>query len=482
MCNLKKNVFLIVFFSPGLVFARAEVGFNFQSYLTESVIKSHLDHYLSMEFAFEDYHQYSRWGYGFKGLSSVSLDQSRENNFAMPALFASYKIDDLVGAYDLSIVLGRQIYELNKTRSAPHAEDDQSTRYQIPEPWSYLDDLWTLGLWQSYIRWDMLQPKKQGLTGLFFSTNNTHWSMTLFLSWLFLPYQGPSVGFTPEGKIDFGRSRWITFSQTDYTAFSRKIEVLYWMEKIYLKNIILNKSLAAKLRLGDVDKHWINGAFAYKPVNKIYFRVNPMFTIEKLAIENTIQYELFNHYLFSADAGIKRRWWTVIASFSQEIPEKKVFSSEWMITPYLPDTLLLSAYFLVDIEEVLKFYFLEEVAVKFLYSKINKTLIKQEGIDLLPNVDIDINKYQILYGVAAEFSGSFFKTIQHNLFWKGEYMYSIVQKGGWLHFMLGWKIKDRLSIISWVDILGVNPGGEKGFFSSYQTNDRIGLKINYEFF
>ena len=329
----------------------------------------------------------------------------------------------------------------------------------------------------------MLQPEKQGLTGLFFSTNGTYWTMTLFLSWIFLPSQSPSIGFTPEGKIDIMRNRWITFSQTDYIAFSRKIEVFYWLEKIYLKDIILNKSLAAKFRLGDINRQWINVAIAHKPINKIYFRLDPRITIEKLAIENYIRYDLFTHYLFSLDIGVRRKWGALIASFSQEITEEKVFSREWMITPYLPDTRLFSIYFSIDIAEILRVSIIENISFKFLYSKVYKNFLKQNDNELIPpNVDIDINKYQILYGVSTGVSGSFVNTKNHRLLWEGKYMYSIAQKGGWLNAGLAWIFMDRFFIKSWVDVLGVNPGGKKGFFNSYQTNDRVGISIGYEFF
>lgn len=466
----RRYIFLFVFFLCKAQ-AQLDVGFEYSSYLTHSDLEGQLNHYMDVSFDFKHYDHLDSWFYGAKIISQFSLDESNQNYLSSTDLFVAYELTDVLDGYHFNFTLGRQtrLNDRGKEQSRPYSMEI------YPESWSFMDEVWQLGLWEGRANWDYLNPRQKGLTGSFFTVTKDQWLFTLFLSGLFIPDSGPSVSLT-KGVVHSG-SRWFLPPQSEFILFSQRIEALYWLHKPYLKDVILNDSIAARFRFGSQDKHWFSLAYAYKPVNQIYFKVDGGFSIDKKAVASNIHYQSFKHSLISMDFGMTQNIFKTVLSITQERPLQPNVSKDWIV-PVLSKVMFFSSYVELDLQ---KYYLpIRLLSFNFLYSQfVDSSEEEMEGEEKQLKLDLNVNRFKLSRG----FSLSAYSRKFH---WKTQsfsvgvaYWYSIPEQGGWLHTSFKWHIGPRLFLESGLDILGVNSAKKGRFFNSYKQNDRVTVKLVY---
>ena len=460
---------LLGFLPIAAVQASLKISMGRSAYLTKAVLKSQLNHYTDIGLDLEKYSHFQNWFFGGKALSSFFIDSSRQNYISVPDLFLGHELS--FSGYNFNIVLGRRLqskqflYDI-KRESDTHIKAG-------PEPWSFMDEIWSLGLWQGQIQWDHLLLEEQGLTGAFFTLQKNQIAFTVFLSGLFFPNSTPSIEITPKGEI-FSTSRWFSFPQSSFTAFNQKIEGLYWMEKPYLKNVLLNDSVAFRFRAGSTKKQWFNISYAYKPINQIYFKIKPQLSIENTTLDSFIHYHAFKHSLVSIDIGLKNKFLTSILSVTQEIPRNPKVPENW-IAPVLPQALFAGAHFKIH----LKKYLLDYIEFNSLYSRF---VYKEKHTELTNQL-----KLNLATGRFRLHKGFYFGAVTKPLAWKNQkifvkagWQYSVPEQGGWLNAEIHWKMSPKLFVSAGIDILGAENNNIDTFFNTYRYNDRIRLKAAYE--
>ena len=459
-------------FAPTEAEAKLSVSTGHTAYITPAELKNQRDHYTDLYLNFQKYGHFKPWFYGSEIKSRFSLDNSYQNHFTVPDLFMGY--NGGFNHWQFNLILGR-----HKRVSAPAhlANPDQSSDssiYVVEEPWSAMDEIWQLGLWQGRVNWDYFQAQQQGLTGAFFTIEKKPWLFSLFLSPLFVPENGPSVEIK-EGEVR-SSSRWFLPPQSQFISFSQRIDALYWLHKPYLKDIILNESIAVKFRFGDKTKQWFSMAYGYKPINQVYFKIDSAFSIDKKAIDNVLNYQPFRHSLISMDFGLKRGAFKTILSVTQEIPNRPKSPGKGLL-PFLPNGLFFSAHTALNFKEYK--WLLESLKINFIYSHFSskKTAVSEPQL----NIDLNINRFKMHYGLALSAQSKPFEWKNQSLALALNYWYSIPEQGGWLNASLNWKITTTLSFQSSIDILGVENLKQNSFFNSYKQNDRINATVTYVF-
>ena len=456
-----------------------DLSFAYSTYITDTDLESQLNHYMDVGLDFKYHGVFNGvWSYGAEIASQFSLDESRQNYVAVPDLFIGYKISNIWSGYNFNVVLGRHkkagrggVQNPPAPASAPAIRE----RSQISiDSWSFMDEVWNMGLWQSRVNWDYLQPQQQGLIGSFFTVGKDNWLLTLFLSGLFLPDRGPSVDIR-EGKVQ-SASRWFVPPRSEFVVFSQRIEAFYWLEEPYLKNVILNDSVALRFRFGSAESQWFSLAYAYKPVNQIYFKIDGGFSIDQKAVSSVIHYQSFKHSLLSMDFGIKKNIFNFVFSLTQSAPQRPHLPENWIV-PTLPQALFFGSYMEMDLRQ----YRLpvEIVGLNLLYSRFSdpEQERKQTTARRL-ELDLNINRFRLYKGFSLQAHSKRF-------YWKDQifslsvgYWYSLPEEGGWLNSSLDWQISPRLTLKGDMDILGAN-NKNSGFFSSYKQNDRVRVKLTY---
>ena len=466
------KVFFIIVFCLFVHHTQAKLSVlaKYTSYMTSTHWKDQLNHYMNIGLNFQKYKHYPNWFYGSEIDSLFSLDKSYQNYLTFPDLFLGYKRD--FNQWRFNFILGRH----KRVSSIPLESNKQSLNQStiLEEPWSAMDEIWQLGLWQGRLNWDYLQPQQTGLTGAFFTIEKKPWLFSVFVSSVFFPEHSPVVDIK-EGEVR-SDSRWFTPPQSQFVAFNQRIDALYWLSSPYLKNIILNESLAFRFRFGDRTKQWFSMAYGYKPINQLYFKVDSTFSIDKKSINNVIHYQPFQHSLISMDFGLTRGIFKTILSVTQEIPYRPKSPGKGLV-PTLPKALFFSAHTNFHLAKYR--WFLENFKLNFIYSHF--TSIKQTSSEPKLNLDLNINRFKMPYGFAFSAKTKPLEWQKQSLAFKLSYWYSIPEQGGWLNASLQWKLTPTLYLQSDMDILGVEKKEKKSFFNSYKQNDRIRIMVNYAF-
>ena len=447
--------------------AQLELSSGYSSYITSTDLKGKLDHYVDVGLDFKYYESFNSWSYGTEINSLFFLDESNQHYLSISDLFVSYDLSNVLGGYNFNFILGS--YKYNKEAQKGNGEKQISS-----ESWSFMDEIWHLGLWQSRINWDYFQPRQKGLVGSFFTVEKNEWLFTLFLSGLFFPDQEPYIDIN-NGNIQ-SRSRWFIPPQSNFVIFDQRIEALYWLQKPYLKNVILNDSVAIRFRFGSQENDWFSLAYAYKPVNQTYFRIDGGFSIDEKAVNSVVQYQSFKHSLISMDFGFKRDFFRTVFSVIHEIPLRPEVPEDWIV-PVLPKALFFSSHVEFDFQKYL--FPVELLKFSFLYSRFVRSSDTNFDENTQISLDLNINRFKLYYGFAIS-------AYSRNFTWKSQsflmgvsYWYSIPEKGGWLHASFKWRFASQFVFTSDIDILGAD-SNKQGFFNSYKQNDRIRVKVIYE--
>ena len=448
-----------------------DLSLQYSNYLTSTDRKNLLDHYVSAGLDLKYYNRSGSWFYGAEMVTLFSLDESRQNHITIPDLFIGHA--HVFKGVDWNVVLGKQ----KSASRFGFLKDQNSNEKALSSHWSFMDELWGLGLWEGKINWDYLQPKSKGLSGLFFTLKKKHWFLTLFASGLFFPDLGPAVDIK-EGKVS-SQNRWFIPPQSEFVVFSQRIEGLYWLEEPYLKNVILSDSLAFQFFFGDQKSGWLSIAGARKPVNQIYFKLDSGFSIDKNAFNSVIHHQPFKHLLFSMDLGLNWSILEAIFSGAYESPNRPVQPEEQtaLLVPVLPKALFLSSHLKLNLEKYR--FLLNSLHFNFLYSRFISEQKQKESNNPLLELDLHKNRFRLYYGFAVSALSQNFKLGKQTVSLKGSYWYSVPEEGGWLNGALLWHLTPRLSVEASVDILGANIDKQE-FFNLYKQNDRAQVKVTYE--
>ncbi len=468
------GIFFLFFLSSAE--AQLDISFRYSSYLTSTDLEGQLDHYMDMGLNFQDQDSWNSWFYKTEIKSLFSLDESNQNYITVPDLFIAYELSDILEGYDIHFVLGNQKGLNNIKREQKSKKNIENPEQSSSESWSFMDEAWHLGLWEGRINWDYLESESKGLTGVFWTvTKKKQWLLTVFLSGLFMPDQGPAVDIT-DGEIK-SASRWFIPPQSEFVFFSQKISAFYWLKKPYLKNVVLNDSISVRFRFGDKDSEWLSLAYAYKPVNQIYFKMDGGFSIHKKAVDNVIHYQSFKHSLFSLDFGVKKNILNTVFSITQEIPLRPQTPKGWIV-PVLPKALFFSSYMELDFG---KYYWpIRWFKFNFLYSRfVDQKGAKPHNGEESLEWDVNINRFKMYRGFSISAQSKEFHWKKQAFSLGVRYWHSLPEEGGWLNTFFKWRVTPHWTFESKLDILGTNNNKINSFFNSYKHNDRIKVKVIY---
>ena len=449
-------------------FASFDISWNHDYYVTPTNLKNALNQYSYLELKTKHNNYSNNWFYGMEGVSSFFFDTSNQKYLAVPNLFFGYEMPNIVDDYTVNWIIGRYRQSMSMLY-----DDKKSSQLQAqPEFWSVMDEVWEMGLWQSQINWDYLSPKQQGLVGSLLTVKKEPWMLTVFFG-LFLPDHGPSVDVTSKGKVQ-STSRWFIPPQSNFVLFNQRIDTLYWLDAPYLKNILLNDSVAVRFRFGDIHKQWMSMSYAYKPINQIYFTADSGLSINKTTINNIIYYQLFDHSIFSIDFGMKEKWGLLVLSVIQELPFPHPSDPHQMI-PILPKAVFFSSHLRLNTQNYL---FMKYIDLNVIYSrmKTNGENHSQNVVNQLSQALPD-NRFKLHHGFSVTAKSRNFHLRKQKISFHVRYWHSIPEAGDWLNSSIQWDITPHLRLTGGMDILG--SGREGGFFHTYKQNDRITLKVSY---
>lgn len=220
--------------------------------------------------------------------------------------------------------------------------DQQMTLGRAKFLWSELDARWDLGVWEPVFKWNPLSPERQGLTGLFWQTQNSGIEMTLFASALFLPDQGPSFDIK-EGEFVRGNP-WFRRPPESVRIFDETTAIEYNFERPNESDIVFRASYGGRLLLANKDHVRWSLSYLYKPMNQLALGYDQVLDIAKDRGVVVIKPEVFYHTLFGTDLVFNAGRFRFGGSGTFDRPNKEVVFDESWTAPVFSNATLLSGF------------------------------------------------------------------------------------------------------------------------------------------
>lgn len=358
--------------------------------------------------------------------------------------------------------------------------------------WNRLDEEFNLGVWQPQLRWDYLNPKQQGLIGTFFDFNFTDsFRLTLFMSPVYLPDQGPNYELK-DGKFS-SSNRW--FSQPSSRVnfipeshFGKDAPLYFKLDRPSEKSVILNQSFAVGA-LFRPTKYWLQGNYAYKPMNQIHLGLecagpdcaNLGGSSAPVDFTAVIHPMVVKHQVFTIETGfddVDSNWYL---SLTADIPNRSDYPSGPMYMESPLDSMLIAG-------AAYQHYVFNLMGVptwaKLSYVKV----ATQQSRDAQGSVDVDqvhssLDRYPYREIAATEWKILARQKRTDHLEFRLRYNYSIPENGGWLSSALAWN-QDPLTWTLGMDFLGSGvdiDSPQAGLYTRYRSNDRVFGGVNYVF-
>lgn len=201
--------------------------------------------------------------------------------------------------------------------------------------WSRLDSQWNLGAFQPIFKVDVLNPREQGLTGVFLVFNRAKWNLEFFGSPFFLPDQGPMVE-TEDGHF-VRRDPWFFYPPSEIKINQVRTPVAYTVDKPTVPEIIINKGYGIKAQYGKPDEDGFLGrvAWSYKPMNQLLLGLDGLLALQgaealtPATLKIQLHPEVGYHHVMSADLVYKINQFIFSLSVLEDDPEKKDFDRPW---------------------------------------------------------------------------------------------------------------------------------------------------------
>ncbi len=352
--------------------------------------------------------------------------------------------------------------------------------------WSRLDEEFNLGVWQPQLRWDYLQPKQEGLIGVFLDwqfSPKVHLSM--LTSPLFLPDQGPN--FQLQGGQFTSGSRWFRAPQSRValfqgTPFAKDAPLNFELDRPAEEKVIMHPALGLGLHF-DGEKGWYTDLnYAYKPRNQIHLgiecancaRLGGAAPVEITAVVHPV---VIMHNVGTFETGFKRSEDAGWISLSYDKPNASGLPADYEEAPL--DSMMIAglsyAHFLPPVllpASWLKFSYMQAFTVQ-------KT--DQRGLIDSDQVSSSLDRYPFKELAAVDWHMLIDHSRKNQWDLGFRYSYSIPEKGGWLSVETGFALGDY-SVLVGADVIGagVDPSsGDAGLFSRYRNNDRVYAGVGY---
>lgn len=209
--------------------------------------------------------------------------------------------------------------------------------------WSDLDARWNLGIWEPVFKWNPLSPEREGLTGIFWRTENPDYSLTIFASPIFLPSQGPSFQIK-DGKFVKGNP-WFRDPPENIRIFDENTAIQYDLVKPQESKVVLQSSYGAQFSFGEQSVWAVSLSHIYKPSNTLAIGYDGYFSVPKDKGMVTIEPQVYYHQLSALDvyynvSKIRLGWGFLYdRPNNEELFDEKwtqpVFDNAWLSSPYI---------------------------------------------------------------------------------------------------------------------------------------------------
>lgn len=396
--------------------------------------------------------------YKFNPIAQAALGIKDEFYLGVPEAFIQPRLGD-----GFNLVIGRQ-----------------------KRTWSRLDEEFNLGVWQPQLRWDYLEPKQQGLIGVFFDiTFSDSFRLTLMTSPVFLPDQGPTYQLT-NGQFS-SHNRWFSQPQSRVALFSDSgvspgTPLYFQIDRPAEEQVIMNPTFAASFAFQMSSQFWTNLNYAYKPQNQLHLGVecaNCLNISGSQDVTVVIHPEVIKHHVVTLESGYDGVDQRGYLSLTGDFPNASTFPQGYWESPL--DSMVIAG---GAFEQNLHMIPHMPTIVKVSYIRVFTVATRDhKGIVDSEQVHSSLDRYPYREVGALEGRIELLQRSLHRVDLRTRYSYSVPEKGGWVAAELDWNY-GALTVSAGADILGTGVADDSpnaGLFTRYRSNDRVYGGVAYVF-
>jgi hypothetical protein len=344
------------------------------------------------------------------------------------------------------------------------------------EDWADWENTWNQGVFQPRYMEDRLHPQPAGLTGIFFTTKDPHWTVTAG----FLPFYLPDFGahFTTEDGRFVSDNPWFHPPAEKFLYQGEANDIHYSLKRPDYSDVLNNRGGVAKVEFRE-QGYLSRLSAAYKPTSQMTIGFP---SDNRYVIGGDMNIEINARVVYSRtvnwDNIYKNDLWTVSTSVAYDNPVKDRGPEEWTRQEYKPAWIFSGTLARKLGETPLA----PQVRVGFL--KVDGGDAPDQGrfADTTTKFERRFQFYEAyLLGFDKDFSLGSRLPLRSGL----SLIYDRMQNGGVVSWNTGWMFDKnwRADVaLNYLGLVSVKQGEIKdGFLTTYRSNDSVSGGVSYVF-
>lgn len=343
------------------------------------------------------------------------------------------------------------------------------------ESWSYIDNNFTLGMYQPLFQWDPLLPQQQGLTGVFLTVESPDtvipWGFVAFGSPLFIPDQG--AGYQIRNG-QFERSNPYFQAPPKFFVIRGQTDTAdYNIQKPDTNDVIFNRSFAGKVYFGkEQEGPYFQASFANKPVNQLALGFQGFVTPNN-SVDVEIQPQVYYHSLASADALYSFKDVVVGLSALRESISSPTYDPQWTYVDYSRSDLI-SPFVKVRLKNF-------NIALSYLsVSGATETIkgdLSDQSSSYLPHRYPFQSAYQAVLNYRFRLVASQYLNFSTRYLQGSQNEFTLWTTQASYQFRSNWSVSMTTQMVAVQD----SAAGNLISYQAYNNNDAVAMGVNYVF-
>lgn len=288
---------------------------------------------------------------------SPQFEATEQNQYQFIGLRIQNSLDSESMILDSEAVLapGSPVLSYIKVKEAAFQFQNTDTQTltlgRKKKTWSSLDDRWALGVIEPAFKWNPLNRESLGLTGLFWSVEESAFQFTAFWSPFFVPDQGPNYEINKSGEFKKVNPWFQTPPQTfrPFPESDANSTINYTVRRPPESELLLQSTLGGSAEGTISDQFLWRTAHFYKPMNQLALGYGGYYVVDSREGEVDIIPEVGYHRVSSADLVWKPGPWEFGAMVLEDDPSQVQFEGEWT-TPKFEKAVIYSGYVQLNLQ------------------------------------------------------------------------------------------------------------------------------------
>ena len=340
---------------------------------------------------------------------------------------------------------------------------------------SLLDSFWTLGVLNSFSRWNPFAAKEQGMVGVHFTRKHKLFNTTFIASPIHIPDQSPKVE-TQDGEFVTGQRSFRNRIET--VSFGNLESDLYFeIADPVIEDILFQPVFGFVFETTKETGVWARLSLFDKPSSQLFFgfEISPTLTSTTTSGDTTpvtINPISVRHQVYSVDVGWRSDRSMIAFSVIHERPELPELNPDWEQSKLEENTFL-------SFTTIMDGNLLNMKLTQVYFSLLQRFENRLDDTPITKDEDVADRfnfKQALMVGFQSPLSFRGLKPIRSDF----RFISDTILQGSLVNFALEMQVSEKFSVNTQATVIGA-VSSAKGFFFENQANDSLQLGAKYVF-